>query len=144
MEKFSTNFPSHQKFISSVLIKLTIDKLVNIPDVHRLQAFTASLKTVNLLDLNVSQAFVVFNHVEDAVRLVVTQLALQRFAVDVLSIDRLKLHFLEELNDMIKLRLHAFVANVLDVAVELLNRICVIVAAITLQLGDVVVVVCGG
>lgn len=46
---------------------------------------------------------------------------------------------------MIEFYLHAFMTNVLNVTVELLNRVSVIIAAITFQLGDVIVVVgCGG
>lgn len=122
---------------------LTINKLVNIANLHRLQTLAASLKTINLLDLDVSQALVVLHHVEDAVRLVIAQLTLQRFAVYVLPVDRLKLHLLEQLNDVIEFNFHAFVSHVLNVTVELLNRVGVIVAAVTFQLGDVVVVVGG-
>jgi hypothetical protein len=97
-----------------------------------------------LLDLNVSQALIVLNHVEDAVRLKVAQMTLQRFAVYVLSVDRLKLNFLEQLNEMIEFNFHAFMAYVLDVTVELLNRVSVVVATIAFQLSYVVVVVGGG
>lgn len=94
-----------------------------------------------MLDLNVPQALVVLHHVQDAVCLVIAQLTLQRLAVDVLPIDRLKLHLLEQLSEVVEFNFHALVPNVLNVTVQLLYRIRVVVAAITLQLGDVVVVV---
>lgn len=123
---------------------LTIHKLKDVSNVHGLQAFTASLQAIDLLDLDVTQAFVVLHHVENAVRLEIAQLALQRFVVDVLAIDRLEFHFLEQLNDVIELDFHAFVSHVLDVTVELLNRVGVVVAAVALQLCNVVVVIgCG-
>lgn len=144
-------FSCHLKFKSvklfhfiKILSQLTVNKLINVSDIHRLQTFTSSLKTVNLFDLNMSQALVVFYHVENAVRLETAQLTLQRFAVYILSIDRFELHFLEQLSEMIEFNFHAFVANVLDVAVELLNRVSVVVAAVAFQLRDIVVVVSGG
>lgn len=123
---------------------LTIYELENVSDVHGLQAFAASLQAIDLLDLDVTQAFVVFDHVENAVRLEIAQLALQRLVVDVLAVDRLEFHFLEQLNDVIELDFHALVSHVLDVTTKLLNGVRVVVAAVTLQLGNVVVVIgCG-
>jgi hypothetical protein len=101
--------------------QLTIDKLVDVSDVQRFQALASALETVNLFDLNVSQALVVLHHVENAVGLEVTQLTLQSFAVYVLSVDGFKLHFLEQRDEMIEFNFHAFMTNVLDVTVELLN-----------------------
>ena len=69
------------------IFQLTIDKLINISDVHGLQAFASPLKTVNLFDLDVSQALIVFHHVKNAVGLEIAQLTLQSFTIYVLSID---------------------------------------------------------
>lgn len=83
------------------------------------------------------------HHVHDAICFEAAQLTLQRFVVDVLTVNRFELNLLEQLHHMIELDLHALMTNVLNVTIELLDRVRVIVAAVAFKLSDVVVIVGG-
>lgn len=91
-----------------------------------------------------SQTLAVLHHVEYTCRFVIAQLTLNRLAT-VLIVDEVHLVLFEQLRNVYELNLHALVPDVLRVTVELLNRVGVIVAAVALQLSDVVIVVgrCG-
>jgi hypothetical protein len=61
--------------------------------------------------------------------------------VHVLPVHRFQLYLLKELQKMIKFRSHALMTNILDVTAELLNGVCVVIAAVAFELRDVVIVV---
>lgn len=70
----------------------------------------------------------------------IAQLTLNCLAT-VLIIDKVHLVLFEQLSDVRKLGFHTLVTDVLRVTVELLNRVGVVVAAVALELGDVIVVI---